>query len=100
MNKKTQKYVDLCLIDEYADKDFTYGYSLDVTSLPTHEQENFLDFLFENDEVMKEIVLDRMQELIEQRIPWVESQDKYDAGFKPIVDQNNGEVSWIRRGAA
>jgi hypothetical protein len=100
MNPTLQKYIDICLIDEYADKDFIHGYSLDVSSLAEYEKSNFLNTLLQHDPIIKEKVLDRMQELIDERIPWYEFQHKYDAGLKPIINKTNGEVTWIKRGAA
>lgn len=94
------RYIERCLIDEYAYKHRS-GYSLSVSDLPDSEIQNFLEFLFKNDPATKEMITDRMQELIEQRLPFAESQDKYDQGYIPIHDHINGEVSWIaRRGAA
>lgn len=94
MRNSIEKYIDTCLISEYADKDFKHGYSLEVANLSDHEKSNFLDLLFRNDPVLKEMALDRMQELIEQRLPRIEAQDRYDAGFKPRIDHINGEVIW------
>lgn len=99
MNKILQKYIDLNLIDEYADKDLIAGYSLDIDQISEKEQENFLDFLFKNDAIMKEIAFERMQELINERICFIEHKDKDEAGLRTITDQNNGETIWIR-GAA
>lgn len=93
------RYIDRCLIDEHAIKDYLDGYSLDVASLPKHERLTFLQTLFEHDDVLQEMVLDRMQELINQRLPWVESQAKYNSGLRPKHDPINGEVKWIFRGA-
>ena|ERR1017187_9445105 len=100
MNNSIQKYIDHNLINEYADKNFINGFSLDVSELSQHEQLNFLDFLFAHDEAIKEDVLNRMQELIDRRLEHAELEAGYEAGLKPIVDQNNGELIWINRGAA
>lgn len=94
MKNTIEKYIDTCLIDEYADKDFECGYSLDIVSLSNHEQSNFLDFLIKNDSATKDLILDRMQELIDQRLPRVEAQARYDSGLRPRIDQINGEVIW------
>jgi hypothetical protein len=96
-----RKYIDLNLIDEYAYKSFRNGYSLDVCDIPTNEISNFLDILFKHDYHTRDLILDRMQDLINDRIQMVEFQAKYDAGLIPVQDQINGEVNWIvRRGAA
>lgn len=71
------KYIDNSLIQEYAHKDFEQGYLLDAVDLPKHEQANFLSMLLEHDEILKEKILDRMQELINSRIPEVESEDQF-----------------------
>lgn len=94
------KYVDTCLIREYADKDSKHGYSLDAASLSKHEQLNFLTMLVNHDDVLQELILDRMQELIELRLPMVEAQDKYDSGLIPTHNPVNGEVNWILRRSA
>lgn len=96
-----KKYIERLLIDEYADKDPKHGYSLDVVNLPPYELHNFLDYLTKNDAVTRELILDRMQELVNQVLPLAESRDLYGRGFIPMQDQTNGEVNWIaRRGAA
>lgn len=96
-----RKYIERNLIDEYAYKSVKHGFSLDVCDLPTHELNNFLDMLFKNDFHTRDLILDRMQELINERLPLAECQAKYDAGLMPIQDMINGEINWIpRRGAA
>lgn len=96
-----RKYIERILISEHAYKSFAAGYSLDVTDLPKNEIENFLDILFEQDYHTRDLILDRMQDLINERLPFVECQDRYEAGYVPIQDQSNGEINWIaRRGAA
>lgn len=99
MRHPIEKYIDTCLISEYADKDLKYGYSLDVAELPNHEKLNFLDFLLKYDPILRDMILDRMHELVAPRLERMEMQHKYDAGLIPHLDQNNGEVNWIARGA-
>lgn len=95
-----EQYIERILIDEYADKDFKDGYSLAVSDIPILELENFISILFREDPIGRDLILDRIQELIDQRLPFVESKDKYDAGFVPVLDSVNGEVKWfLRRGA-
>ena len=95
-----RNYIERCLIDEYAYKSHKNGYSLDVCDLPANELANFLDLLFTKDDYTRDLILDRMQDLINERIPFVECQAKYDAGYVPMQDQINGEINWIaRRGA-
>jgi hypothetical protein len=71
------KYIDNSIINEYADKDPNFGYSLDVTEIPKHEQSNFLEMIIEHDQIFREKILDRMQELINSRLSEVESLNKY-----------------------
>jgi len=95
MRNTIEKYIDNCLIDDYADKDLICGYSLDVCSISEHDRYNFLDVLLKNDPILKDLVLDRMQELIDSRLSRIEVQHKYDAGLNPVHDSINGEVRWI-----
>jgi len=94
----TQSYIDTCVLDEHAYKSFNYGYSLDVADIPKNDLENFLDFLFENDPATRELILERMQTLIEERLPIFECKHRYRAGYVPRVDHVNGEVTWAARG--
>jgi hypothetical protein len=95
-----RKYVERCLIDEYAIKNLQSGYSLDINDLPETEIQNFLDLLFKNDPILQEAIKDRMQDLINQRISFVELQARYDSGLMPIHDKVTGEVTWSKRGIA
>ena len=72
MKPTIQKYIDRCVIDEYANKDYLNGFHLDVTDMSKHDQNNFLDLLMNQDDVLRELVLDRMQELINERLNAVE----------------------------
>ncbi len=96
-----RNYIEKVLINEHAYKSFNNGYSLDVTDLPANELDNFLDMLFKHDYHTRDLILDRMQDLINERLPLLECRDKYDAGYVPVQDNINGEINWIaRRGAA
>jgi hypothetical protein len=88
------KYIDNTIIHEYADKNISQGYSLDISSLTEHEKSNFVHMLMQHDPVFQDQVSERMQELIEERIPFVESQDNYDSGLIPKIDKQTGEVQW------
>jgi hypothetical protein len=94
MKNKIERYIDSEIIADHAFKSFRFGYSIDIETLSKNEKENFLDFLFENDPVTKEIILNRMQELVEMRLPRIEAQERYDSGLKPHLDAINGEVIW------
>lgn len=100
MNKSLTSYIENNIIREYATKTVD-GYSLDVSDLDSHEKNNLVDWLFTHDEIIKELILDRAQELIDQRISFVESKDRYNNGYVPSIDKINGEVTWVPlRGAA
>jgi hypothetical protein len=73
-----QKYIDLCIIDEYAEKDLKMGYSLDVDSLPEHTKSNFLDELMSNDTTVRDLVLHHMQEMINKRLEKLEERERQD----------------------
>jgi hypothetical protein len=90
------RYIDHNLINEYADKNSKHGYLLDVMSLTNHEKSNFLDILFKEDSILRHAALERMQELIDERALAVELQDKYKAGFKRILNDVSGAVTWVR----
>jgi hypothetical protein len=96
MKQTLSKYIDNNIIDEYANKKSRDGYSLDVSDIPKHDIENFLSYLFEHDEVMEELVLDRMQDLIDEELPLAECKDKYEQGYFPKQDQSNGEIYWAK----
>lgn len=94
--KYLNSYIDNNIIREYAKKTRD-GYSLFVSDLDNHEKENLIDILFEHDPATKEFLLSRIEELIEERIPWVETEDNYEKGLTPIHDNQTGEVMWVRR---
>jgi hypothetical protein len=96
--KELNRYVDLCLIDEYADKDFENGYSLDVDSLPEHERDNFLNELMKHDTTVRDLVLFHMQKFIDERLPECESNDRYHAGLK-IITLSNGDTRLVKQGS-
>ena len=88
---KLEQYIDLCLIDEYADKSFAHGYSLDLDNLPDHEVENFLDHLMKNDTAVREYVRIKMQEYIDARLPECEAEDRRHAGIS-LRYRSNGDT--------
>lgn len=90
-------YIDRCLIDEYAIKCFKKGYSLDIDALPKHEISNFLNRLMEHDTSVRDYVLYQMQELINERLPIVEAEHRYDAGYGATIDQQTGETIFLPR---
>jgi hypothetical protein len=88
-------YIDVCLIDEYAEKDFENGYSLDVDSLPENERANFLDRLMQEDTTVRDLVLYHMQKLIDERLPEREAEDRQHAGLK-LIRLSNGDTQLVR----
>jgi hypothetical protein len=94
--KEINRYIDVCLIDEYADKDFANGYSLDIDSLPDHERANFLDLLMQHDTNVRDLVLYHMQKLIDERLPERELEDRHGSGFK-LIRLSNGDTILERR---
>lgn len=86
-----ESYIDHCLIDEYADKDFYHGYTLDVDSLSEHEKANFLDLLMRNDTSVRDLIHHHMQKLIDDRLPECEAKDRQNAGFT-LIHLSNGDV--------
>lgn len=95
-----RNYIEKVIINEHAYKSFHNGYSLSVSDLPKNDLENLLDVLFKHDYHTRDLILDRMQELIDERMPFVESQARYDAGYRPVQDQTDGSINWVaRRGA-
>jgi hypothetical protein len=90
MHNNITSYIDRCLIDEYANKLFYRGYSLEVDEIPKAEILNFLDLLMAHDSALREAVLDHMQTLIDKRLSAVEIKDRASAGLK-LVQLSNGD---------
>jgi len=86
--KELNRYIDTCIISEYADKDIHNGYTLDVDSLPEHERANFLDELMKHDTAVRDLVLSHMQKLIDDRLPECEANDREDSGLRVITFPN------------
>lgn len=72
------KYVDRCLIDEFAYKNLEEGHYLDIENVPPSEQINFLNKLFETDTGLREFALLYMQKMIDERLPEVTALDRFD----------------------
>lgn len=85
------KYIDVCLIDEYATKSFEDGYTLDIDDLPDHEIENFLDRLMQDDTTVRDLVRYHMQQMIDARLPECEVEDRSNAGIS-LVQLSNGDT--------
>lgn len=95
--KELHRYIDTCLIDEYADKDFHNGYTLDVDSLSEHERSNFLDELMKHDTTVRDLVLYHMQKMIDERLPECEAKDRDHAGLR-VITLSNGDRQIVPQG--
>lgn len=91
MTMTVNQYIDLCLIDEYADKDHINGFALDLDDLPKNEIANFLDVLMEEDTAVRDLVLCHMQQLINERLPERERDTRWLDGFTTSIDLQTGE---------
>ena len=72
-----ERYIDRCLLDEYATKDYQDGYTLYVDDLPAQEIDNFLDKLMQDDTAIRDFVRHQMQQLIDERLPQYEANHRY-----------------------
>ncbi len=77
MLPELNKYIDRCVIDEYAVRTED-GFMLDVDDIPDHEKLTFLMKLLEEDTPLRDIALTLMQKLIDDRIPHCEQEYFFD----------------------
>ena len=63
-----ERFIDKCLIDEYADKDIFEGYFLDISQIPDNVLSTFLDKLMSEDTNVRDYVHHAMQKLIDERL--------------------------------
>ncbi len=94
-----KKYINLFLSHNIV-KDYNGNDTIEIDSLTAQERLYFFEFAIQKDEILKELILDRLQCLIDENLPLIEAQKKYDSGLRPLHDAVNGEVTWINRGAA
>lgn len=92
------RYIDVCLIEPYADKDIERGFSLDIDTIPEHERDNFLDMIMKEDTTLRDLVLFHMQQLINSRLPECESNDREAKGLRTIR-LSNGDTYLTSKGA-
>ena len=95
MQRDLYNYIDNIIIRDNAEKCSDY-YALHVAKLSDNEKAHLLDRMFRYDSQTIEWINERMQELIDERIDIVFSQDQYDSGLVPVMDRINGEISWIK----
>lgn len=94
MSDYLRRYID-SLIREYKDNSNQF-YSIDSTTLPLSEKQNLVDLLYLHDPVVNEAIESRIAEILEERLPWVETEDMYEKGFFPRHDSQTGEVNWVK----
>lgn len=78
------KYIDVCLLDEYAMGNVHEGFYLDVDSIPEHDRANFLDMLMQDDTSVRDFVLHAMQKMIDARLEDFELSKRADAGLRLV----------------
>lgn len=66
--QELNRYIDNCLIDEYATPTHDGGYYLDLDDLPEYEKNNFLEIAMKHDTSLRDEILFQMQKLINQRL--------------------------------
>lgn len=69
------KFIDRCLIDEYATKDKKGTYHLDVDNLPANELSRFVDEVMKSDCNAREEMLIAMQKMLNARLVKKEIED-------------------------
>jgi len=94
-----RRYISLFLEDHIV-KDYNGDDTIEIDSLTTQERRDFFECAVKQDQILNELILDRLQALLDENLPIISSQKKYDAGFIPLHDAVNGEVMWLNRGAA
>ena len=68
MNKIAERYMDLCIIDEYADKDLQCGYSIDISDIPIEEIHNLIDVLLTHDMNFRDFIFDHLGDILTRRV--------------------------------
>lgn len=92
MQNSTARYIDsLIRNNATCDND---GYHLFVDDLDNNNCEEAIRNLLNFDKETQNIIKDRIQELINERIDIIYAKDQYDIGKRPFIDNQNGEVSW------
>ena len=85
------------LIREYAyqSSDGYHMWPCDIHHADANDYKDLINLLIEKDDITKEILADRIKDLIDERKDIVEAQDRYNSGLRPIHDQQTGEVMWV-----
>jgi hypothetical protein len=95
MNKQLSSYIDHNVIQEHGCKTRD-GYALQVCDLDEHEKAHLLDRMFKYDPAAIDLLLDRMQDLINERLPFIDARENVSQGLRPIHDGQTGEVTWVK----
>lgn len=92
MNNNLKSFID-DLIRENADKSYP-GYCLCVdVDLNERQKEAVINKITTlTPEVIKNLILEHAQDLIDHRIEIVESEDRYESGIRAKIDRNHGDV--------
>ena len=94
--KEINSYIDNCIINEYANKSLENGYSLDIDDVPPNDIAHLLDLLMKYDTDVRDQVLSRMQNWIDERLPICEMQDNYNNNIR-VSRTINGDYLWSVR---
>lgn len=94
MNKEVKSFIEN-FIRENAHKDLL-GYDLSTgCDISSKAKDELISNLIKLDkENIREIILEYGQKLIDERLPIVETQDRYEQGLIRKVDPVNGELSY------
>lgn len=93
MNSKLQLFIDT-FIREHADKDPDFGYNLSVgCDLDVITADRLVKKLIELDQHrIYEMILERAQDLIDERIDEVEEEDRKEHGLETYIDSKHGDI--------
>lgn len=92
MESYLRLFIDNNIIREYVNHT-PDGYSLDISEISDHDKNTLAQLLIESDPAIKEFIEDRMDALIQERIPWVHMADNEDRP-RPTYCKQTGEPIW------
>ncbi len=75
--EKFNRYLDRCILDPYATKSLTDGFSMSADDIPEHEMSTLIEKMLESDCGLRDLIHVHIQELIDARLPDYESDNKY-----------------------
>ncbi|MBX4189697.1 hypothetical protein KW791_00145 [Candidatus Parcubacteria bacterium] len=85
MEHQLEKYIDLCLIDQYANKNYCEAYELEVSDLPKDEVISFLDRVLDSDTTLRDLIFIHMQKMVNERMTEVEIHERtFPAPYYPV----------------